>query len=136
MDSFHSRGQLEVSYYDRQYGKDETTGYSDVSVFAEPRPGSTRVVRATTSSMPPPTEFYGTKGGLFYGDYNWIATAGDYAYPIWSDTRGNDVFLCPGTASGPGNPPQLCTATEPNNVRANDQDIYTTRIVARDGEGR
>ena len=30
--AFTKDGQLAISYYDRQYGNDETTGFSDVSV--------------------------------------------------------------------------------------------------------
>ena len=51
-----------------------------------PRPttGSTFAHRrATSSSMPPPTQF----AGSFYGDYAGIAVTDATAYPIWSDTR-------------------------------------------------
>jgi hypothetical protein len=49
----------------------------------------------------------------------------EQAHPVWSDTRAVDVFVCPGTATGPGNRPQLCTATEPNGLTANDEEMYT-----------
>lgn len=84
--------------------------------------------RVTSSSMPPPTQFAGPMGGQFYGDDIGLAVLDNVAYPIWSDTRSLDVFLCPGTATGPGNPPQLCNATEPNGLTANDQEIYTSLV--------
>jgi hypothetical protein len=64
---------------------------------------------------------------VFYGDYTGLATVGDVAYPIWMDTRGMDRFLCPGTGA-PGVPPTICALTEPNGVKANDQDIYTVAL--------
>jgi hypothetical protein len=74
--------------------------------------------------MPAPTQFEGPKGGQFYGDYTGLTAVTDI-HPIWSDTRNTDLFLCPGTATGPGNPPMPCTATEPNGLPANDEEIYT-----------
>ena len=62
-------------------------------------------------------------GGQFYGDYIWLDTAGNDAFPIWSDTRDPDLFLCPGTGT-PGNPPTLCTATENTGLQANDENTY------------
>jgi hypothetical protein len=73
--------------------------------------------------MPPPTQFSGT----FYGDYAGIAVTARAAYPVWSDTRPVDLFLCPGTGT-PGNPPRTCQAGAPNASVANDQDAFTTRI--------
>ena len=128
--TFTPNGTLAVSYYDRQYGSDETNGYSDVTLSTSPSLKRFHNSRVTTSSMPPPTEFFGTKGGLFYGDYTGLTAAKD-AHPIWSDTRNRDVFLCPDTATGQGNPPQLCAAIEPNGQMANDQDIYTARVGIR-----
>jgi hypothetical protein len=43
------------------------------------------------------------------------------------DTRPDDLFLCPGTAT-PGTPPQTCTATEADGDNANDQDVYTSKV--------
>ena len=43
--------------------------------------------------------FYGTNGGLFYGDYTGMAVTRE-AHPAWSDTRSVDLFVCPGTATG------------------------------------
>ncbi|HEX3540706.1 MAG TPA: sialidase family protein [Acidimicrobiales bacterium] len=123
-----TNGQLAVSYYDRQYGSDETSGYMDVSISGSRDMVTFGQSRVTSSSMPPPTEFPGPKGGQFFGDYTGLATVNGIAYPIWSDTRSPDIFVCPGTATGPGNPPQLCTATEDNGLQANDEDIYTALV--------
>lgn len=115
-------GVFAVSYYDRSYGTDNVTGSMDVSAaWWDGTDVDTR--RATSSSMPPPTQF----SGLFFGDYAGLAV-GSELHPIWMDTRNSDLFVCPGTAV-PGVPPQVCTATEPNGVQANDQEIFTTRIV-------
>lgn len=120
-------GQLAVSYFDRQYGSDEFTGSSDVSVSSSRHPIHFEGVRVTSSSMPAPTQFYGTKGGTFYGDYTML-TATSEVHPIWMDTRGVDVFVCPGTSTGPGNPPQLCSGIETNGQTANDQDVFTASV--------
>lgn len=127
---FTPAGRVAIGYYDRQYGDDETTGFSDQSLAGtdEPRDGDFGVTRVTTSSMPPPTEFSGT----FWGDYSALATAGDTALPLWSDTRGVDLFICPGTATA-GNPPALCTASASNAALANDQDIFVSRAAVPAG---
>ncbi|GAC1327503.1 MAG: sialidase family protein [Chloroflexota bacterium] len=125
---FTPDGRLAVSYYDRQYGDDEITGYSDFSIsgtrdlrnLLNPKFGVSRV---TTGSMPPPTQFL----GLFWGDYTWI-TAPDQAYPIWSDTRNPQLVLCPETGK-PGVPPKVCTTSATNAPRANDQDVFTRGIA-------
>jgi hypothetical protein len=88
----------------------------------------------TTSSSPPPTQF----AGNFWGDYTGL-TAPDKAYPIWSDTRPLDLFLCPGTGT-PGNPPRICTGSASNAAHANDQDIFVAALSIplagdNDGEG-
>ena len=121
--AFGPGGRLGVAYYDRQFGSDETTGFSDVSLA-----GSTDLVhfgvrRVTSGSSPPPTEFRGT----FWGDYAGLAV-GDRALPIWSDTRAANVFLCPGTATGPGSPPRLCGRQDANGA-ANDQDVFTAGVA-------
>jgi hypothetical protein len=121
--AFTSRGTLAVSYYDRQYGDDETTGFSDVTVSASGNLVGFGHTRATTSSLPPPTQFAGT----FWGDYAALAVTGDSAFPLWSDTRPVDLFLCAGTGA-PGVPPAVCTGAAPNAAFANDQDIYVTRV--------
>jgi hypothetical protein len=124
--AFTKDGTLAVSYYDRQYGNDEITGFSDVSVFASRGPGHFGVTRATSSSLPPPTQF----SGVFWGDYAGL-TALDQAHPIWSDTRAPELFLCPGTGAV-GVPPKVCTASAPNAAVANDQDVYTASIRVSD----
>ncbi len=123
--SFSSKGELAVSYYDRQYGSDETNGFSDVSLSGSRGEKVTDFVtkRATSGSMPPPTQF----SGLFYGDYTGLDTIGDFAYPIWMDTRDPELFLCPGTAA-PGTPPSICTISAPQASVANDQDIFVTAL--------
>ena len=129
--AFTKSGRVAVGYYDRQYGDDETTGFSDQSVAgADDLPSEWAVNRVTTSSMPPPTQF----SGQFWGDYGSLATSGETALDLWSDTRGVDLFLCPGTAK-PGVPPQLCTASAPNASRANDEDIFFTRVPVPGGGG-
>jgi hypothetical protein len=118
-EAFTKNGKLAVSYYDRQYGSDETSGFSDVSLS-----GSTDLVnfivnRVTSSSMPPPTQF----GGTFFGDYTGL-TAIDNAYPLWMDTRSPELFVCPNTT-----PPAVCTGDASNASVANDQDIYTAALA-------
>ncbi|HET6876633.1 MAG TPA: sialidase family protein [Jatrophihabitans sp.] len=132
---YSSKGVFAVSYYDRQYGQDEFNGSSDESLSASRNLTSFDSTRVTSSSMPAPTEFYGTKGGLFYGDYAGMAVGKSHAYPVWSDTRSKDLFLCPGSATGPGNPPQLCTGVEPNGQTANDQDMYTATVPLGEAHG-
>jgi hypothetical protein len=113
-----------VGSYDRQYGDDEQTGFSDQSVAgADDLESEWGVTRVTTSSMPPPSQF----GGLFWGDYGSVTAADDAAEDVWSDTRSVDLFICPGTAQ-PGVPPQLCTGSASNAPQANDQDIFATRV--------
>ncbi|MGI9146599.1 MAG: sialidase family protein [Chloroflexota bacterium] len=128
---FAPDGRLAVSYYDRQYGNDESTGYSDVAISGTAdlqNPLNLRfgVRRVSTGSMPPPTQF----SGLFWGDYTWL-TAPNQAYPIWSDTRNPELAVCPGTGQ-PGVPPRVCTTSDPvaapNASRANDQDIFTRGV--------
>lgn len=123
--AFSSRGTFAVDYYDRQYGSDETTGYSDFSLSGSRNLTRFGTDRVTSSSMPPPTEFEGPNGGQFWGDYTGLTVTNEQAHPVWSDTRPVDVFLCPTSATGPGNPPQLCTARELNGLQANDQEMFT-----------
>ena len=124
--AFTRDGKLAVDYYDRQYGNDETTGSSDFSLSGTDDLTNFGQIRLTSSSMPAPTQFEGANGGQFYGDYVWLS-AGDKAYPIWSDTRALDLFLCPGTATS-GNPPALCGSIEPNGEVANDEETFTTSV--------
>ncbi len=126
--AFTTFGRLAVSYYDRQYGTDETTGSSDVSVSGSGDFKTFGTARATSSSMPLPTQFPNSLGNsVFYGDYTGLATISNVAYPVWMDTRNPDLALCPGTGA-PGVPPQVCTFTEANGLQANDQDIFTQAV--------
>jgi hypothetical protein len=120
--AFTKGGDLAISYYDRQYGNSETTGFSDISVSGSKDFAQFGVKRVTSSSMPPPTQF----GGEFWGDYTGL-TALDQARPLWSDTRNAALFLCPGTAT-PSSPPAVCTASASNAAVANDQDMYTDSV--------
>jgi hypothetical protein len=123
--SFTKTGRLATSYYDRQYGSDETTGYSDFSMSSSGGVSSWSVVRVTSGSMPPPTQF----GGQFMGDYTGL-DASTLAYPIWADTRDPELFLCPGTGT-PTTAPQVCggTYTTPTGpLLANDENIYTAAV--------
>jgi hypothetical protein len=125
-----SNGRLAVSYYDRQYNQDEFNGDNDVSLSGSV--GITKVfntVRVTSASMPSPTEFPDSLGNsTFFGDYTGLSVIGQTAHPLWMDTRSPDLFLCPGTGAR-GVPPALCTASEPNGLRANDQDIFTRAVI-------
>jgi hypothetical protein len=123
---FAPNGTLAVSYYDRQYGSDENLGFSDITASTSTDLSSFRHVRATSTSMPPPTQF----SGLFMGDYAGIAVTGRTVYPIWSDTRPADLFLCPGTGT-PTTPPAVCEGGASNASVANDEDVYTTGISLR-----
>src|SRR5205085_4947980 len=76
--AFTKNGKLATSYYDRQYGTDETTGFSDLSLSGTGDLSRFGVQRVTSSSMPPPTQFAGT----FFGDYTGLA-ADTNANPYW-----------------------------------------------------
>ncbi|TMD67652.1 MAG: exo-alpha-sialidase [Chloroflexi bacterium] len=121
--AFTKNGKLATSYYDRQYGTDEATGFSDFSLSGTGDLVNFGTSRVTSSSMPPPTQF----GGTFFGDYTGL-TAVDNAYPLWSDTRNPALFLCSGTGTTT-TPPALCTGSASNADRANDQDIYTAALA-------
>jgi hypothetical protein len=128
---FTKNGKLATSYYDRQYGTDEATGFSDVSLSGSTNTTDFGIKRVTSSSMPPPTQF----DGVFFGDYTGLI-APTNANPLWMDTRSPELFLCPGTATGPsgtnttgGTPPQVCTASAPNATVANDQELRTANVA-------
>ncbi|MCW2903768.1 MAG: hypothetical protein JWO67_6033 [Streptosporangiaceae bacterium] len=123
---FSPKGTLVTAYYDRQYGSDESTGFSDITVATSKDLSRFTETRATSSSMPPPTQF----SGQFYGDYIMVDATATTAVPVWSDTRNAALFLCPGTGT-PGHPPQLCKAAASNAPIANDQDIYTAAVPIR-----
>jgi hypothetical protein len=121
--AYTNDGRFAVSYFDRQYGSDETTGSSDISLSVSRDLKTFGTKRITSSSMPLPTQFPNSHGNsVFYGDYSGLSAAND-AIPVWMDTRSPDLFLCPGTAT-PGVPPTNCKAQEPNGLIANDQDIF------------
>jgi hypothetical protein len=122
--AFSPGGKLVVSYYDRQYGSDETTGALDFSLSSsDTNLAKFKVKRVTSSSMPSPTQFPDAQGNsVFFGDYTGLAVA-NQAYPLWTDTRSVDLFDCGGTG-----PPTLCTGTEPNGLTANDEDIFTDTL--------
>jgi hypothetical protein len=121
--AFSSSGTLAVSYYDRQYGNDETTGSMDMSLSSSSDLSSFKSKQVTSSSMPLPTEFPDSLGNsTFFGDYTGLSVA-QTANPIWMDTRSLDLFACPSTS-----PPALCTGIEPNGLTANDQDIFTSSV--------
>jgi len=123
--AFNKQGKLAVSYYDRQYGDDETTGSSDVTLSGSGSLTSFNTNRVTSGSMPPPTQF----GGQFYGDYSGLDAYTD-AYPIWMDTRDPELFTCPATGTSTS-PPQICLGiynTGTTNLLANDENVYTAAV--------
>jgi hypothetical protein len=125
--AFTSTGKLAVSYYDRQYGNDETSANMDFSLSGSSNLSTFGTTRATSSSMPPPTQFPNSLGhSVFFGDYTGLATdrVGNTAWPVWMDTRSPDVFICPGTGVT-GVAPVLCEATNADGTLLNDQDIFT-----------
>jgi hypothetical protein len=128
--AFSPSGKLGVSYYDRQYGNDETTGSSDVSLSASSSLKGFATVRVTSSSMPSPTAFPDTQGNSeFYGDYSGLAVRGNTAYPLWMDSRDPDLFLCPHTGKA-GSPPKLCFGAAGSvGRRANDENVYTRKLT-------
>jgi hypothetical protein len=127
--AFTPSGTLATSYYDRQYGSDEITGNMDISVSTSRNLSTFMVTRATSSSMPLPTQFPDANGNSqFFGDYSGLSALSG-AHPLWSDTRNPDAFLCTGTGTSSA-PPAVCTGAEPNGLLANDQQIYTRMTPA------
>jgi hypothetical protein len=114
---FDRNGRLAVSFYDRAYGNDERTGFSDYSLSGSRNSSDFATVRVTTGSMPPPTEF----AGSFFGDYSGLS-ADEAAHPMWSDTRDPELFAC-------GSPPAVCTMPATNAAVANDQNIFTRTLA-------
>ena len=117
--AFTKNGKFAVSYYDRQYGDDEMTGFSDFSLSGSADLSKFAVTRVSSGPMPPPTGFSGT----FWGDYTGMAATND-ANPMWSDTRNPALFPC----KGPGGVPGVCTGTATNASVANDQDVFTANV--------
>jgi len=127
--AFTKNAKLATSYYDRQYGTDEQTGYSDVSLSGSGDTTGWGVQRVTSSSMPPPTQFPESNGfSAFWGDYTGL-TADTQAHPFWSDTRDPDLFACTTSSGAVQTPPSVCGATVPNgsgsDFPVNDQNAYT-----------
>lgn len=118
--AFDARGRLAVTFYDRHYGDDQVTGYSDVSLFGARRDGGWRGVRVTSASMPPASQF----SGGFFGDYIGL-TIGGRAHPIWVDSRDPGLTTCRDGAGNVTLPPAVCVAEAPNAPTANDQNLYT-----------
>jgi hypothetical protein len=112
-----------VSYYDRGYGDDETTGFSDVSLSGSRNGSDFDTTRVTTASMPPATQF----AGQFFGDYSGLS-AGDVAHPYWMDTRDPDLFACRDSAGNVTLPPSVCTAGSDHAAVANDENTYTQAL--------
>jgi hypothetical protein len=125
-EGFTRDGRLVVSYYDRQYGNNETTGKFDLSLSTSRDIQHFTVNRITTSSLPLPTQFPSALGnGTFLGDFTGLVVD-NHAHPIWTDTRNPDLALCPGTGT-PTVPPRVCTFTSvPGGPAANAQVILTT----------
>ena len=124
--AFAPNGMFAVSYYDRAYGSDETTGQMDVTLSSSADLTTFTQQRATSSSMPPPTMFPDSLGNsVFAGDYSGIAVdRNGVAHPLWTDTRDADVTTCPGSG-----PPQVCAFMELNGALANAEDIFTTALA-------
>jgi len=117
-ESYTQQGALAVSYYDRQYGNDESIGYSDFSLSGSNDLLSFATSRVTSSSNPPPTQF----AGVFLGDYTGLDVSGNTALPLWMDTRDLDLFPCHTSGSAL---PNVCTGSASNASVANDQDAFT-----------
>ena len=123
--AFNPSGQLAVSYYDRGYGSDETTGFSDISLSGSRNGTDFATTRVTSASMPPPTQFEGT----FFGDYSGLSAGGDAAHPFWMDTRDPNLFVCRDSAGNVTLPPSVCTASAEQAAVANDQNVYTRGLT-------
>jgi hypothetical protein len=130
--SYTKNGKLATSYYDRQYGSDEATGFSDVSLSGSgnaPDYSVWNVLRVTSSSMPFPTQFPeggGSAGSVFWGDYAGLDAATN-ANPLWSDTRNPDLFACRDASGAVTTPPNVCTG-QSNGTPLNDQDAYVANM--------
>ena len=85
-----------VSYYDRSYGDDNTTGYSDITVSAS---HDRTTLRRTSGRRRPRCRRRPSSAALSTATTPGLAVTNTTAYPIWSDTRAVDQFLCPGTGT-------------------------------------
>ena len=129
--AFTKTGKLATSYYDRQYGTDEVTGFSDFSLSGTGDPAGTTfaINRVSSSSMPFPTQFPDggdSAGSDFWGDYTGL-TASDNAYPFWSDTRDPDLFVCADASGNVTLPPSVCGGTTLG-ATLNDENVYTAAL--------
>ena len=118
-----NRDPRRVSYYDRSYGDDNTTGYSDITVSASHDRVTFAHKRATSSSMPPPTQF----AGQFYGDYAGHRGHRHHRLPAVVRHPHRRRVPLP-RHRNPGAPPTVCSGSAPNAPFANDQDIYTAGV--------
>ena len=122
--AFDRRGRLAVSFYDRAYGDDEQTGFSDLSLSGTRDGVNFGTTRVTTASMPPESQFEGD----FFGDYSGL-TADDVAHPAWADSRDPDLFVCRDSAGHVTQPPSVCTAGADNAPYANDENVFTDAVA-------
>ena len=123
--AFDPTGRFAVSYYDRAYGDDETTGFSDISLSGSRDAVRFALARVTTGSMPPPTQF----GGGFFGDYSALTADPRRAHPVWMDTRDAALFVCRDADGSMTLPPAVCTQSADNADVANEQNIYTRSLA-------
>jgi hypothetical protein len=88
--------ELQVAFYDRQYGDCETSGCNDITLatISNPRSADPRVRyrRITTSSMPNLTPVTNPVQAGFLGDYMWVEVSRHNfdqrrTHIVWADTR-------------------------------------------------
>jgi len=58
----------------------------------------------------------------------WLRFLGGSAHPTLSDTRYNDLFVCPGTATAT-TPPDVCVESGGNASVANAQEAMTATVA-------
>lgn len=122
--AFDRDGHFAVSYYDRAYGDDAATGFSDMTLSGSRNASRFASTRVTTGPMPPPTQF----AGGFFGDYSALS-ADRLAHPVWMDTRDAALFVCRDAEGSVKLPPALCTQNAANADVANEQNIYTRAMA-------
>ncbi len=84
---------LFVAFYDREYGKCETSGCNDVTLATIGKPATATPAvayqRLTTSSMPNLLPSNNPVQAGFLGDYMWVSVDKNGRPLIdWADTRG------------------------------------------------
>jgi hypothetical protein len=131
--AINSSGTLAVSYYDRQYGNDQSNGDNDITLAASTGGGAFAHSRVTSLSTPPPTQFPDMVNGysVFMGDYSGLAVSGTAAYPMWADARNIEQFQCPSNAD----PLLLCRVLN-GNVPGFDEDVFSTAGLSLPGTTR